>query len=229
MNILKNSAVLFFALVVSSFTFAQEKSVEDTYLQQNVEIMIVREQANSLNRDDKMLALEYVRQMLENGNAGDEVRSVLTGLATDGTLNKVRDEGRTANNYPDVRLKAVSYMGQIKTKESANSLVKVILIEPNPEVVSEAIHSLEKIGINEGDEIVNAISFVFTRFDARQPDNVLALAVIDALDAFTRNTGSKNSEIYKILGSISNNSHYATPVRNYAAKKLAGIYKVANK
>jgi hypothetical protein len=214
-----------FAIGVS----AQEMSIEDSYLQQSVEIMIVKEQAASNDRESKLLALEYVRQMLDNGESNEAVRAVLQDMALEGTLNKVRDEGRTANNFPDIRIKAVSYLGSIKSKESANALVKVLLIDPEPAVVAEAIHSLENIGINDNDEIVNAISFVFGRYEARNPNNVLALSVINALDTFCQKTGSRNPEIYKILNSISVSPHYTKPVRDYAAKKLSEISKLSSK
>ncbi|GMO45447.1 MAG: HEAT repeat domain-containing protein [Termitinemataceae bacterium] len=225
---LKKTAALFMILpFVCGFAVAQEMSIEDAYLQKSVEITIVKEQVANTDRESKLLALEYLRQMLDNGEKGDDVRAVLQDIALEGTLNKVREEGRTANNYPDIRMKAVAYLGQIKTKESANSLVKIILVDPDPSVVTEAIHSLENIGINDNDDVVNAISFVFNRYDARMPNNVLALSVVDALNSFVARTGSKNPEIYKILGAVSSSPHYLASVRTYAAKKLSDIYRTS--
>ncbi|GMO37074.1 MAG: HEAT repeat domain-containing protein [Termitinemataceae bacterium] len=220
---------LFAGFVVCSGAIAQEMSIEDSYLQQSVEVMIVKEQAANNDRESKLLALEYVRQMLENGDGSEPVRAILQDMALEGTLNKVREEGRTANNFPDIRMKAVAYLGGIKTKESANALVKVLLIDPEPSVVAEAIHSLENIGINDNDEIVHAISFVFIRYDARNPNNVLALSVINALNTFCQKTGSRNPEIYKILNTISVSPSYTANVRNFALKKLSELSKLSVK
>jgi hypothetical protein len=221
--------VVFFVVFSQNNVYSQEMSVEESYLQQSVEMTILREQAQINDRESKLLALEYARQMIENGDADDGLRQVLQGLALEGTLNKVREEGRTANNFPDIRMKAAQYLGAIATKESVNTLVKIILIDPEPSVITEAIHSLEKIGINDNDETINAIAYVFTRTDARMPNNVLALSVVDALVAFAEKSGTKNPEIYKTLLYISTSGFYAKPVRDYASKKLSTLYKVGSK
>ncbi|MDR2842328.1 MAG: HEAT repeat domain-containing protein [Spirochaetaceae bacterium] len=212
-------------VVAQGVVFAQEKSVEDSYLQQPIEMMIIREQANTNDRESKILALEYVRQSLENGDSNVELRNVLHDLALEGTLNKVREEGRNAsNNFPDIRIKAVAYLGQIKTEEAANSLVKVILIDPEPSVVAEAINSLKKIGLNSNDETVEAICYVFNRYDSRMPNNIVAYSVVGALDAFTK-SGSKNPIIFKTLLSISTSANYTKLVRDSATQKLAQFHK----
>jgi hypothetical protein len=218
-----------FIIFSQNIAGAQELSVEDSYLQQSVEMTILREQAQTNDRESKLLALEYARQMIENGETGDALRQVLQGLALEGTLNKVREEGRTSNNFPDIRMKAAQYLGSIDSKESVNALVKIILIDPEPSVITEAVHSLEKIGLNDNDETINAIAYAFTRADAKLPNNVLALSVVDALAAFAEKGETKNPEIYKTLLYISTNGFYVKTVRDYAAQKLSKLYKVGTK
>ncbi|GHU40587.1 hypothetical protein FACS1894190_07670 [Spirochaetia bacterium] len=215
--------VLLLSFVLLSFVQAQEVSVEDSYLQQSVEVMIIREQAQSLDRDSKFLALEYLREIIDNGNTGDDVRIVLQGMAMEGILNRVQSEGRVANNFPDVRMKAVEYLGSINSQASVDALIRVMLTDTEPAVLTAAINSLKKIGNNENDDTVNSIAFAFDKQNARHPDNVLAVAVLNAFRSFSEQSASKSPEIYRIALYLSTSGVYAKTVRDYAAKVLNQI------
>jgi HEAT repeat protein len=207
------------------FAGAQELSIEESYLQESVEMMIIREQARSNERDGKLLALEYLRQMIEDGADPKEVQPLLAYMALEGIINKIREDGRVANNYPDIRIKAVEYLGDVKTKESAETLLRVLLVDNEPAVLSSAVRSLGKLGFNDDDYTVNAILYVFTQYDITKPDNVLALSVIDTCYTFSQNRNAKSAAIYGTLLRISSNAAYIKPVRDYAGKTLARLYK----
>jgi hypothetical protein len=157
-------------------------SVEESYLQESVEIMIIREQSRADSREMKMIALEYIGDAIDRGNTGEEIRTALEYLAMEGVLNKTRENGRLTNNYPDVRLKAATYLGNLGTEEAKNTLVKLVLADPEPMVLTEAVKSLAKIGLNENNETVNAISWIVTRYDVLNPDNLLALSALEAYE-----------------------------------------------
>ncbi|MDR1257048.1 MAG: HEAT repeat domain-containing protein [Spirochaetaceae bacterium] len=204
---------------------AQEMSVEESYLQETVETMIIREYVRSNDRDGKLIALEFLRQMIDNGESPKEVQALLAYLALEGILNKTRSEGRTANNFPDIRLKAVEYLGDLGLKEASDTLLRVIQAENEPAIVSTAVRSLSKLGYNDNNYTLNLIIHVFNRYDAGKPNNVLAVSVIDSCNAFIENGDKKNPWIYATLMHISNNPSYMMPVRNYANKTLAQLYK----
>jgi hypothetical protein len=209
-----------------SFAGAQELSIEESYLQESVEMMIIREQARSNEREGKLLALEYLRQMIEDGADPKEVQPLLAYMALEGILNKTREDGRVANNYPDIRVKAVEYLGEVKTKEAADTLLRVLVVDNEPAVISTAVRSLGKLGFNDGNYTVDAILYIFTQYDTTKPDNILALSVVDTCNAFSQNSDvKKSSAIYGALMRISNNAAYIKPVRDYAGKTLAKLYK----
>jgi HEAT repeat protein len=148
----------------SSSTQSQggEKTVEEAYLQESAEAMMVKELSRSDDKEGKLLALDYARKSLDAGRKNDDVRSALQYLALENTEVVIRSAGLgvATNNFPDVRMKACEYLGEFPSVESKDTLIKVILnskIE-DPMVLAEAIHSLGKIGMNDNDEVVDAIA-----------------------------------------------------------------------
>jgi hypothetical protein len=146
-----------------------EKTVEEAYLQESAETLMVKELSRSDDKDGKLVALAYVKKAIDGGRKNDEVRGSLQYLALENTQVIVRSGGLGAvtNNYPDIRAKACEYLGEFPSVESKDTLVKVILNSKveDPMVLAEAIRSLGKIGINDGDEVVDAIAFSVNHFN----------------------------------------------------------------
>jgi hypothetical protein len=204
---------------------AQEMSIEESYLQGTVETMIIREYVTSGDRDGKLIALEFLRQMINNGDSPKEVHALLAYMALEGILNKNRNEGRIVNNFPDVRLKAVEYLGDLGLKEASDTLLRVLQVEDEPAVVSTAVRSLSKLGYNDNNYTINSILGVFERYDTGRPNNVLAVSVIDSCNTFKQDGDKKNPWIYATLMHISTSPSYIKPVRDYARTTLSQIYK----
>ena len=167
----------------------REMSVEQSYLQESVELMIIREQSRAESRDMKLVALEYIGDAIGRGNKGEEVRAALEYLSLEGVLNKTNENGRLVNNFPDVRTKAATYLGEMGTAEAKDTLIKLVLVDNEPMVITEAIKSLAKIGLNDNDETVNAISWIVTRYDVLNPDNLLALSAVEAYEKIAAANG----------------------------------------
>ena len=68
------------------------------------------------------------------------------------------------------------------TPEARDVLVSMILADDEPMVISEAIHSLGIIGLDENNETANAISWVVARFDILNPNDRLALSALEAYE-----------------------------------------------
>jgi hypothetical protein len=122
-------------------------------------------------------------------------------------------------------MKAVEYLGDIKEKEASDTLIRVLLVDNEPYVVTTAIRALTKHGFKDGDHSLNIILYVFTQYSNRKPDNVLALSVIDSCNSFSESSESKNMWVYTTLLDISKNPSYVKPVRDYAGQTLEKIYK----
>jgi hypothetical protein len=203
----------------------REMSVEESYLQQSIEMTIIREQSRAESREMKMVALEYIGDAIGRGNTGEEVRSALEYLSMEGVMNKARENGRLVNSYPDVRTKAATYLGELGTPEAKNTLIKIVLADPEPMVLTEAVKSLAKIGINDNEETVNAISWVVTRFDVLNPDNLLALSALDAYEKLAeKNGGIRDPNTVRTIIRIAEGS-YLRPVQERAKQVLENIRK----
>ncbi len=204
-----------------------ERTVEESYLQDPLEVMIIREQAYSDSKDMKLVALQYIRQALDEGRANPEVRKALEYLASESSLVVVRSGGvgRTLNNFPDVRREASLMLGEIKTVESKDALLKVALVDTEPMVIAAAIRSIGKIGIMTGDDVTQTLSFVINRFDILFPDNSLAFECLVAFEALAdANNGLRDPAAIKAIMRIAD-GNYITPVRQKAKDLLSKLRK----
>jgi hypothetical protein len=207
-------------LVVVPAMTAQEISVEESYLQESIENMIIREQSVAAGRDMKMVALQYIGEAIERGNTSSDVQNALEYLALEGLTNQTRENGRMINNFPDVRARAVIYLGEIGTPEAKNALLKVMLADPEPMVLTEAVKALAKIGLNENEETANTISWVVTRFDVLNPDNLLALSALEAFETLAKkNGGLKDPSVLRTIMRIAD-GRYITPVKDRARQLI---------
>jgi HEAT repeat protein len=202
-----------------------ELSIEESYLQESVELMIIRETSRSDSRDQKQVAIRYLDQAIKRGNTGDDVRGALEYLSMEGVMSKARENGRLVNNYPDVRKDAATLLGELGTPEAKDTLIKICVADPEPMVLQAAVASLGKIGMNDNGETVAAIAWIVTRFDVLNPDNLLALQAIDAFDKIAaKNNGIKDPNAIRMLIRIAGGP-YIKPVRERAEQVLENLRK----
>ena len=105
MNFKKLLSLALILVLAGSFLFAQEKSevtVEEQYLS-TIEGVIIKELTNSDSRDNKLVALQYISDALKEKRISPEIQYALNTLAGEGIFNPMREDGRLANNYPDIR------------------------------------------------------------------------------------------------------------------------------
>jgi len=201
----------------------RELTPEESYLQSSIEIMIIRETARSYTREQKFIALEYIGEALARGNTNDEIRQTLEFLSREGRASTARENGRIVNNFPDVRRQSAKYLGQIGTEEARKNLIEIIQFENEESVLQEVIKSLGDIGANPNNETVIHISWVMNRYNTLKPDNLMALATIDAFEKIARKNGGINSpEAIRTLILISEGL-YVTPVKERAKQLLAEL------
>jgi hypothetical protein len=175
---------IFFARVMGAGADEEPgMSVEASYRQESVELMIIRELSRADDRDMKLQALENIGRVLEKGSKEEPIRAALEYMAFEGILNKTRENGRLVNNYPDVRVKVAYYLGKLGTAEAKAMLLKMLAVDYESMVLTGVIKSLTTLeDIDE--ETINAITRVVRRFDIRGPDSLLALAALEAYHQF---------------------------------------------
>ena len=211
------------AAAQSNSTAKREMSVEESYLQESIEIMIIRETARAYTREQKLIALEYIGEAIDRGSTNDEIRQTLEFLSREGRMNMARENGRLMNNFPEVRRQSAKYLGKMGTEEARKSLLDICSYENEPMVLQEAIKSLGDIGTNENNETVTHIAWIMSRFNATNPDNLMALATIDAFEKIARkNNGISAPEVPRTLNLIVE-GQYVTPVKERARQLLAEL------
>ena len=230
--ILKRSfTLLIVALFAASTVMGQssdsEMSIEESYLQEAIEMMIIRETSRSDSLDQKLLALEHIGAAIERGSTNEEIRTTLEFLSLEGTQNKARMAGRLVNNHPSVRRQAAKYLGDVGTKEAKDALLKICSSDNEPMVLQEAIKSLGNIGMNENDDVINTIVWVMNRdTNSENPDNILAVAAIDAIEKLSKQNRSADPNAIQVIARIMGGS-YANPVKQRARQALVNLGRYA--
>ena len=198
-------------------------TVEESFLQESVELMIIREQARAESRDMKLVALEYINDAINRGNRSDEIRQVLESLSMEGIINITRENGRVTNNFPDVRLRSATLLGTLGTPEARNTLIRIILADNEPMVITEAIRVLGHFDSDDNDDAIRTIAWTVDRFNRLNPNNMLALA---ALEAFERkaalNNGVLDPSVIRVIISIIEGP-YIRPVQMRARQLLSDL------
>ncbi|MFW6313738.1 MAG: HEAT repeat domain-containing protein [Spirochaetota bacterium] len=231
------ATVLVLLILSSGFAFAQSdgdrpSTIEDVFLRQQIEMQILASQARSTERENKLVALETVRQMYESGDleASPETFAIIELLATEGTSNQVRQAGRVINNYPVVRKEAAALLGDVGGQQAQSVLLVMVREDPEPMVLAEAVYALGKIGPQENaDMVADHIVYTLTRENAKiSPDNNLALATLIALQRLFdagmefEDTNQLRDTVGLIID-ISTNYRYITMVRERAREVLAQL------
>jgi hypothetical protein len=222
--------ISFLLMTVLPFSVtAQNLSVEDIYLQQSAEIQVIRDLSNDNSRELKVMALDYIDEMVNRGSANDEVRQILADLTMDGVHHQVRLNGRVINNFPDLRIRAINYLAQLGTPEAKNSLISILElsrqasnVEEDPSVITAAIKGLSKIGLSDNGDTLRSVNAIFLRYNTLKPDNSLAQAVITAIDGFV-DKNIKDDSNMGVLMSIQTNYEYIWLVRSNAATVIAKL------
>jgi len=203
---------------------AQGMTVEQSYLQQSVEMMIIREQSRSDSRDMKFVALEYISDAIGRGNRSDEIASALEFLSMEGIINVTRESGRVVNNFPDVRKAAATQLGQLATPAATSTLIRMVSVDNEPMVITEAIRALGNIGFNDNNQVSSIIAWNAQRFHSLAPDNFIALSAIDAFEKLAiANNGLSDRLAIELLMRISDDGRYIAPVRNRARDLLEDL------
>ena len=203
-----------------------EVAVEQSYLQESVEFMIISEQSRTESQAMKLAALESIREAIGRGYRNEEIHSTLEFLALEGVVNQVRQSGRIVNDFPAVRTRAAAYLGELGTPEAHKTLITIVGRDNESMVVTEAIKSLGKIGTDNSGEAVSAIARTVNRFGNVNPDNILALAAIDAFEKISEANGGQPSQTaIQALMRISE-GRYTRPVQERAIRAIANMRRL---
>ena len=219
--------VVFVVASVSAQTTADRppRTIEDLYLSQDIELQIIRSQALSSDREMKMLALQSIRAMIDDGSIDRDnpgMLIVLEALATEGTMRQVRSGNTVMNNFPDVRRMAANLLGEVGGERAKVALMSVVAEDNEPMVLAEAVYALGVIGMNDNNEVTAQIVRMLQFQNARTlPDNNLAYAALLSLEKIAGATGGiRDPEVVNVLLDVAGGPY----IRSVRLKAIDVIY-----
>jgi hypothetical protein len=199
-------------------------TLEESYLQESIELMLIKEQSESSSREMKESAFKNIDAALKQGSKDRMIFVALETMALEGSFNKTMEEGVVVNNYPDLRSKAAYYLGILGGPDAQAVLLKMLGIEIAPMVLTEVVTSLGKISLNDNGEIVTLISKKIIALGFAYPDNRLTLAALEVYEKFAVQDGWKlDSDTEEVLTRASY-GRYHTIIRTRARQLLAKLH-----
>lgn len=229
MNIKKIAAAFLTALFFITGLQAQENSseqtIEDVYLKSTVKAQIIRSQAESPDRDMKIIAIQDIEEMIYAGEVDEnsiEIIDILGDLSAEGIDKKVVESGRVVNNFSMVRKEAVRILGEIGGDSARDSILNIFRNENETMVLTEAVLALSKIGIDENGEVLDLISWTMHSQTAVNKDNTFANASLSAIQKLAKdNDGLNDEKVFREIAAIADpRNGYITVVRMKALQLL---------
>lgn len=196
----------------------KETSVENEYLN-DIDSDIIMGLATADDLDNKLVALQYIQNAIEDGNVTPTIVEALDQLSGEGIVSQARTNGRLVNNYPEVRRQSCLLMSQIPTEHTKNQLIDIAIADNEPMVIAAAVKSLGDIKPEQADEVIAAIAFANKRNQVLNPTSSLAYEVLVAFEQLAP-LAENRKEMIDCITRISTDYHYNTVVRNKAYKLL---------
>lgn len=229
MNIKKMAAAFLTALFFITGLQAQENSseqtIEDVYLKGTVKAQIIRSQAESPDRDMKIIAIQDIEEMIQAGEVDEnsiEIIDILGDLSAEGIDKRVVEGGRVINNFTMVRKEAVRILGEIGGDSARDSILNIFKNENETMVLTEAVLALSKAGVDENGEVLDLISWTMHSQTAVNKDNTFANASLSAIQKLAKdNEGINNEKVFREIAAIADpRNGYITVVRMKALQLL---------
>lgn len=146
-------------------------------------------------------------------------------LSGEGQTREIRENSRLINYFPEVRRRSANLLGQLGGERSKESLVKVVLTDIEPMVMSEAAYALGVLGLNNDNEASQAIAFAVLSQDGVIPDNNFAFASLLAFQKLAEaNNGLNDPSAFEAIIRIAQ-GNYIKKVRLKAVEVLNSLRK----
>ena len=207
-----------------------EQTIEELYLRSTIKTQIIKTEAASPERDMKMIALTDIRQMVADGSAADnpEIIEVLGDLAGEGVTHVVREQGHIQNDFPEVRREAAQILGELGTEEAAKQLNTILLTDPEPMVMSEAILAISNIEVEDTRSRNRSMAAAIYRQTAVNKDNNFAYTYLQAVENIVLREGLVNDPmIFEEVAKIADpRQGYNHVVRERAFKLLRDLQDI---
>ena len=231
MKLTKKLFAVALMMSAAAMTFAQSQSVQKKSGSSNKETYVENEYLNDIDTeiimglaeaddlDNKLVALQYIKDAIEEGNTSQGVIDALDRLSGEGILSESRTNGRQVNNFPEVRRQACLLMAKVPTEHTKNQLITIAIADNEPMVIAAAVQSLGNISPENAEEVIDAIAFANKRNKVMNPTSSLAWEVVDAYEKLAP-LASNRKVMIESLTTIATEYRYSTPVRQKAQQLL---------
>jgi len=230
MNKMKLSVVFLFSVLITMTLSAQEdeQTIEELYLKSQVKVKIIKSEAESVDRDMKLIALQDIEKMIQDGEVKTDDREmvgILSSLGSEGISNQVIEQGAVLNNFPMVRKEAVRLLGEVGGDFARDSLINVLLTDNEPMVLAEAVVAISKVGPDEQGVAMAVLADSMRSQTALTKDNNFANAYILAISNLAdQGNGIDDLRVFEELTKIADpRSGYITVVRKKAFELLKSL------
>lgn len=215
------------ALILPISAQESEQTIEELYLQSAIKTQIIKAEAASPDREMKMIALQDISRMVDDGTATDnpEIMEVLGDLGGEGVTNVVREQGHVLNDFPDVRREAARVLGKLGTEEAARELNTILLTDPEPMVMSEAILAISTIDVEDKQSRNRSMAAAIYRQTAINKDNNFAYTFLQSVEnVATREGGISDPMVFEEVAKIADSRQgYNRVVRDRAFQLLRSL------
>lgn len=220
--------VMAFLTLLPAFTQSDGLTVEEAYLQTKKKVQRLESIASQEDRDLKLMAVQDIQRMIENGEVGPsdvEIIGILNDLGREGTGRIYMEQGMTKNNFPTVRTMSVRMLGEIGGEDARRAVIDVLGQENEPMVMSEAVFALAKIGPDEAGITLQVMASAMNSQTAMNRDNNFAYAYVLSIEMmFENGYDITDPYLYDELIKITNSRNgYNTEVRKKAMEVLNTI------
>ncbi len=169
----------------------------DAGYEELADYQILRAQADVPDRDMKHKVLNEVEQRIDAGSGvpGAEYILVILGrLAAEGVLTRSRLHGRTVNDYPDIRARAILLMGVLGNLETRRQLLHLLRYEYDSTARLSLVRALGMLGSDFDGEVTRALSRTILRDEPTAADRLLIHEILATFDSIYRYHGSVTDE-----------------------------------
>ncbi|MDR1627060.1 MAG: HEAT repeat domain-containing protein [Spirochaetia bacterium] len=163
------------------------RTIEDVYLSQNLELRLIRNLATSSDWEERSLAIQNLRDMLEDHRLDENNSGAMMILEE---MAKPIEQGGNTRNFNIIRKDAVNILGSVGGKRSKQILMEVLTADRDSLVRAEAVHALGKVGIDEKGEVLTLIMDMLHKENVKPtPNDNLANAALLAIEKLAKSTG----------------------------------------
>lgn len=215
-----SAAVLFAQNAENSAKRDKERTIEELYLSQNIELQLIKNQALSNEWELKDLAIQNLRAMAADGRINDDNPGgfiILESLAK-------QEQPVNTRNFNLVRKDACNILGDIGGERSQRILIDVLMTDKETMVLSEAVYALGKIGKDKDGNVMNRLMWILHKENMKAtPDNNFAFSTLLAVEKIAKSEdGIKHPETLNILIEILEKNY----LKDVKLKAIDVIYKM---